>query len=59
MIEAYEGGARGEVVVSSIRSSSSEMSERSCSSSEIESREGGMDESEDDEEKERGNMKID
>lgn len=45
--------------VSSIRSSSSEMSERPRSSSEIESRDGGMDESEDDEEKERGNMKID
>lgn len=44
---------------SSIRSSSSEISERTWSSSEMESREGGMDESEDDEEKERGNMKID
>lgn len=42
-----------------MRSSSSEMSDRPWSNSEIESREGGMEESEDDEEKERGNMKID
>lgn len=40
-------------------SSSSEMSVRPRSNSEIVSREGGMDESEDEEEKERGNMKID
>lgn len=39
--------------------SSSEMSDRTRSSSEMESSEGGMDESEDEEEKERGNMKID
>ncbi len=48
-----------EAVVSLIRSSSSEMSERPRSSSEMVSREGGVEESEDDEEKERGNMKID
>ena len=48
-----------EVAVSSIRLSSSEMSDRPWSSSEIESRDGGMEESEDDEEKERGNMNID
>lgn len=48
-----------ETAVSSIRSSSSEMSDRPWSSSEMESRERGMEESEDDEEKERGNMKID
>lgn len=45
--------------VLSIRSSSSDMSDRPWSSSEMESREGGTEESEDDEEKERGNMKID
>lgn len=57
----FEGRVRGvcEAAVSSIRSSSSEMSDRTRSSSEIESREGGMEEREDDEEKERGNMKID
>lgn len=48
-----------EAVISTIRSSSSEMSDRPRSSSDIESREGGMEESDDDEEKERGNMKID
>lgn len=48
-----------EAAVSLIRSSSSEMSDRPRSSSEMESREGGMEESEDDEENERGNMKID
>lgn len=48
-----------EAAASSIRSSSSEMSDRPRSSSEMESREGGMEESEDDEENERGNMKID
>lgn len=47
------------VSVSLVRSSSSEMSERLWSSSEMESRDGGMDERDDDEEKERGNMKID
>lgn len=48
-----------EGVVSSIWSSSSDMSDRPRSSSEMESREGGMEEREDEEEKERGNMKID
>lgn len=48
-----------EVELLSILSPSSEMSDRLRSSSEIESREGGMDDSEDEEEKERGNMKID
>lgn len=47
------------VSISLVRSSSSEMSERQWSSSEMESRDGGMDERDDDEEKERGNMKID
>lgn len=35
------------------------MSERSWSNSEIKSREGGVEDREEDEEKERGNMKID
>lgn len=48
-----------EAVLSLVRSSSSEMSDRPRSSSEMESREGGMEESEDDVENERGNMKID
>lgn len=57
----FEGRAHSacEALVSSLRSSSSEMSDRPWSSSEIVSREGGMEEREDDEEKERGNMKID
>lgn len=57
----FKGRAQGvcEAVVSLIRSSSSEMSDRPRSSSDMESREGGMEESEDDEENERGNMKID
>lgn len=57
----FKGRVQGvcEAALSSIRSSSSEMSDRPWSSSEMESREGGMEDSEDDEEKERGNMKID
>lgn len=56
-----EGRVHGvcEAAVSSTWSSSSEMSDRPRSSSEIESRDGGMEEREDEEEKERGNMKID
>lgn len=45
--------------VSSTGPSSSEMSDRTRSNSEMVSSEGGMDEREDEEEKERGNMKID
>lgn len=48
-----------EAAVSSAWSSSSEMSDRPWSSSEMESRDGGMEEREDEEEKERGNMKMD
>lgn len=57
----FEGRVHGVcgAAVSSVRSSSSEMSDRPRSSSEMASREGGIEESEDDEEKERGNMKID
>lgn len=60
-MEGSEGRDQGlcEVAASSIRSPSSEMSDRPWSNSEMESRDGGMDESEEDEEKERGNMKID
>lgn len=60
-LEVSEIRAHGvsELVISSIMSSSSEMSDRPWSSSEMESREGGIEESEDEEEKERGNMKID
>lgn len=58
MFEGRVHGAHGPAV-SSARSSSSEMSDRPRSSSEMASREGGMEESEDDEEKERGNMKMD
>lgn len=48
-----------EAEASTTKSSSSEMSERPWSNSEIEWSEGGVDDREDEEEKERGNMKID
>lgn len=46
-------------VVSSGWASSSEMSDRALSSSEIVSKDGGMEEREDEEENDRGNMNMD
>lgn len=59
--EVFEERPHGdcEAIVLSVRSSSSEMSDRPRSNSDIESRDGGMEESEDDEENERGNMNMD
>lgn len=58
---AFKGSAQGarEASPSSTAPSSSEMSVRPFSNSEMESREGGSEESEEQEEKEGGNMKID